>query len=191
MRIEIHPFNLAKVFIAVAMLTFGIYQIIITNDEDFVAIEASLLEAYSKTHTFYSQERHQTTTRYYFQYQYTFNGTDYISERYTHVYPGSARGVDRFQGAGVGTEFTIYVNPDFPRYAVVQKGRPLFIYALAITGLFGVLNCLIEWWFTKLHTSNRVNSEQQIEQVRTYLKVTGAATAIGIFVTSFMCIFAG
>lgn len=191
MRAKINSFSLAKVFIAVAMLSFGIYQIIITSDEKFVANEASLLEAYSETHTFYSQERHQTKTRYYFQYQYAFNDKDYISGRYTHVYLGSSLGVERFSGAGIGTKFTIYVNPDNPSYAVIQKGRPLFIYALAITGLFGVLNCLLEWWLDKLHTSNLVNSQQRLEQVRKYLKTTGAMTAIGIFVTAFMCFFVG
>jgi hypothetical protein len=190
MRININPFDLVKVFIVVAMLSFGLYQINITRDANFVATEASLLEAYSKTHTFYSQERHQTKTRYYFQYQYTFQDKVYTSKRYTHVNTGKALGVERFSGARKGTQFTVHVNPDRPAYAVVQKGQPIHIYVLALTGLIGALNCVSEWRLHRLLAAKPVKDKQQAEQLRKYVMITGAGTAIGIFASIVMYFFA-
>jgi len=190
MRININLFGLFKIFIVFAMLGFGLYQIIITQDENFVATEASLLEAYSETYKNYSQGRHQTKTRYYFKYKYIFKDKVYTSERYTHVNPSLPLGVNRFKGSDVGTRFTVYVNPGKPSYAVVQNGQPLYIYILALTGLSGALNCLIEWWFDRLHNSKLEKNKQRIEQVRKFLVMTGALTAIGIFATLLMYLFA-
>ncbi len=180
--------NGLKFFIASSMLVFGGYQIIISQDGKFVATEASLLMAHTETYRFYRRERWHTKTRYYFQYQYKFNGKNHISQRYKHANPGLAMGVERFKDVPAGTTFTVFVNPDAPHYAVVQKGRPWFLYAMLITGLLGLKNWKIERRFEQL-LDNKA-PEQVAEPVRKQLVKTGGLTVIAMLVTLLMYVFA-
>jgi hypothetical protein len=126
------------------MLGFGLYQIMITQDGNFVATEASLLEAYSKTHTPFTARSDIKSKRVIISStNIPFKNKIYTSES---IYACQSHQIFRsgavLRARKAGTRFTIYVNPKKPAYAVVQKGQPYFIYVLALTGLLGAMNYL-------------------------------------------------
>lgn len=77
------------------------------------------------------------TTRYYFQYEYTFNDRVYRNGRYsiTQLNNNARLGVNQFE---VGDQIDIHVNPRIPRQSVVERRAPsIFVYfGLFIGGMF-------------------------------------------------------
>lgn len=187
MRAPLSTYTLIKVLLSAAMLCVGVAQILISHSPGFVPVGATLLEADSETYTYRSQERDITKTRYHFRYQYAIEGQTYISGRYAHVYKQPNLGVTRFHNQPRGTSFTVYVHPRLRWYAVVDKDLSShFVFVLAITGLIGLFHCLFERKLTRLMEANVPNGDAGLERTRIYFKYTGAATALGIFVTALL-----
>ena len=187
---DINPFVLVKALLVVCILGYGLFLVFITKEEQLINVEASLIEAYEETYSTYSQGTHKTKTKANFKYQYTFQGKEYTSSRYMHVSANAALGVAHFKGSPKGTKFNLYVHPTFPSYAVVKKEPPyFFIYALVLTGFFGLLNCIFESWLTRMLNARVIKNKASVDKVRGYFKLTGASTAIGIFISAILFFF--
>lgn len=143
----------AAVVIAIALSQAG-----------WVATPAVVVQ--SDTSEFFSQERIQTS--YHFAYEYTFNDELYESNRYSaaQLSPSEIEGVRQFSA---GEPITVYVNPDNPRQAVVERRWPsLFVYFGFGLGLLALWFATGITFFGSIHGLNLVVFEQREAAYRAF-----------------------
>ncbi len=126
--------------IALSLLFFGIFVKIQSQDTGFVPTPAKVIES-NKSYGLTASEDRLPTIHFHFGYQYNFQSKEYLSKRVTHGYSNQALGVNHFQK---GTSLQVYVNPDNPEYAVIEKGMPVVFYLMILAGISMLANLLLE-----------------------------------------------
>ena len=126
--------------IALSLLCFGIFVIIQSQDADFVQTPAKVIES-NKSYGLTASEDRLPAIHFHFGYQYNFMNKEYFSKRVTHGYSNQALGVEKFKK---GTSLQVYVNPDNPEYAVIEKGIPIAYYLMILAGISMLANLLLE-----------------------------------------------
>lgn len=121
-------------------MLFGILVMVQSQDVDFVQTPATVVESYKKYGLTASEDR-LPSIHFHFGYQYNFQGKEYLSKRVTHGYSNQSFGVEKYKK---GTSLQVYINPDNPEYAVIEKGMPMAFYMMIFAGICMLVNLLLE-----------------------------------------------
>ena len=133
-----------KLLIGLALVGYGLFITYPRLTVDFEAVPAVVtqsLEEYIKT----SPDR---PGRYFytFEYQYSYQGQEYVSDRYSYGGRDTAEAVCNYK---TGDELTAYVNPENPAYAIVKRGISGFVLALTGIGLLIIVETVLYYLVVK------------------------------------------
>ena len=110
--------------------------------------------------------------RYFFAYDYDWQGKSYRSDRYTYGGRDAIEGVCRFN---VGDKITVYVNRDSPDQAVAKRDISHFVVGMAILGILIVLYAL-------LGVAAAIGPEAIARRTPAMLRIGGAVIGLGILI---------
>ena len=121
--------HLPKLVISLLVFGFGSFQIYQATYFDHEPALAKVIESH-KTSRSGSADR-PGRTRYAFQYEYVFEGTTYISDRYTYAGWDKSEAVCKYKS---GDSVIAYVDPRNPERALIKTELSGFVVALAVLG---------------------------------------------------------
>jgi len=150
-----------------------------SQDANFVLTAATVVES-NKSYGLAASDR-LPPLHFHFGYEYNFLGKEYMSKRVTHGYSNQAFGVEHFQ---IGTALKVYVNPENPEYAIIQKGMPMAFYFMIITGISMFTNLLLGTYITQFDQKKR----ERPEWLQNAFNLTGPSVGI-LFLTTAVMLF--
>lgn len=166
-----------KLLISLALLGYGTYIFY-----QRVSIELQPVSAVvTQSHREFRIPQPDRPGRYHhtFAYAYTYLDQDYVSEQYRYGNRDTAEAVCRYR---VGDPVIAYVDPNNPRYAVIDRNISGLVYAL--TGLGGLM--LIQTLMTYVLNSRETAAPTPLKQAQSITGVVIGMTVlfggIGYFV---------